>query len=131
MKKLMPLLLALVLVLGLAACGATEETTTAPEAAGVSFQVVVIDADGTETTFECTSDKATVGEALVEEGLIQGHDTEYGLYVDSVNGITADWDTESAYWSFYIDGEYATTGVDSTELTDGATYSFVKTVMSE
>lgn len=139
MKKLLSLLLALVLVFALAACGtdspestpSTEppvETTTAPTASGVPFTVVVTDVDGTETTFAYTSDKATVGEALLAEGLITGDETEYGLYVTSVNGITADWATENAYWAFYIDGVYAQTGVDATAITEGAVYSLVKTV---
>ena len=141
MKKLLSLLMVLVMVFTLAACGtpsapettapATEapvETTAAPETAGVSFTVVVTDLDGTETTFQYTSDAATVGEALLAEGLIAGDESDYGLYVTTVNGITADWDTEKAYWAFYIDGEYAQTGVDTTEIVAGTTYELVKTV---
>lgn len=141
MKKLLSLLLALVMVFGLVACGtpdATEttapsteapvETTDAPEAAGISFTVVVTDLDGTETTFEYTSDAESVGAALLAEGLIAGDESDYGLYVTTVNGITADWATENAYWAFYINGEYAQTGVDSTEITEGAVYSLTKTV---
>ena len=40
-----------------------------------------------------------------------------------VNGITADWDTEKAYWAFYINGEYAMTGVSETQITEGAVYA--------
>ena len=119
MKKLISLLLVMVMVLGLVACGKAE-----PKATGASFTVIVADLEGQETTFEYTSDKATVGEALIAEGLIKGHETEYGLYVDSVNGIALDWDKDGKYWAFYIDGEYAMTGVDTTEITDGATYAF-------
>ena len=119
MKKLISLLLVMVMALGLVACGNAE-----PKATGASFTVIVADLEGKETTFEYTSDKATVGEALVEEGLIKGHDTEYGLYVDSVNGVALDWDKDGKYWAFYIDGEYAMTGVDATEITEGATYAF-------
>ena len=143
MKKLLAMLLVLTMVFSLVACGTTEppettdtaptteESTTAatdPEPAGISFQVIVADEDGTETTFTYTSDAATVGEALLAEGLITGDQTEYGLYITSVNGITADWDTENAYWAFYINGEYAQTGVDATGITEGAVYSLVKTV---
>lgn len=109
----------MVMVLGLVACGNAE-----PKATGASFTVVVADLEGKETTFEYTSDKATVGEALIAEGLIEGHGTEYGLYVDSVNGVALDWDKDGKYWAFYIDGEYAMTGVDATEITEGATYAF-------
>ena len=119
MKKLISLLLVMVMVLSLVACGKEQ-----PKATGASFTVVVADLEGQETTFEYTSDKATVGEALIAEGLIEGHETEYGLYVDSVNGVTLDWDKDGKYWSFYIDGEYAMTGVDTTEITEGATYAF-------
>ena len=119
MKKLISLLLVMVMVLGLVACGNAE-----PKATGASFTVVVADLEGKETTFEYTSDKATVGEALVAEGLIEGHKTEYGLYVDSVNGIALDWEKDGKYWAFYIDSEYAMTGVDATEITEGATYAF-------
>ena len=119
MKKLISLLLVMVMVLGLVACGNAE-----PKATGASFTVVVADLEGKETTFEYTSDKATVGEALIAEGLIKGHETEYGLYVDSVNGIALDWEKDGKYWAFYIDSEYAMTGVDATEITEGATYAF-------
>ena len=119
MKKLISMLLVMVMVFGLAACGKAE-----PKATGASFTVVVTDLEGKETTFEYTSDKATVGEALVAEGLIEGHKTEYGLYVDSVNGITLDWEKDGKYRAFYIDSEYAMTGVDATEITEGATYAF-------
>ena len=124
MKKLIPLLLALVMVFALTACGAKEE---APAADAVSFKVVVTDLDGKETTFEYSSNAASVGEALVAEGLIEGHETEYGLYIDTVNGITADWDADQTYWAFYINGEYATTGIDGTEIVADTTYGLTLT----
>ncbi len=107
------------LAMSFAGCGNKEQA-----AEGKSFQVVVTDLDGKETTFDYASDKATVGEALLAEGLIAGEEGEYGLYVTTVNGITLDWDKDGKYWAFYIDGAYANTGVDATEITDGAVYSF-------
>lgn len=82
------------------------------------------DTDGTETQFEIHTDKSTVGEALLELELIAGDDSEYGLYVKTVGGVTLDYDKDGKYWAFYIDGEYATSGVDSTQITDGANYAF-------
>lgn len=89
-----------------------------------SFAFSVTDQDGNATQFEIHTDKTTVGEALLELNLIAGDDGEYGLYVKTVNGITADYDKDGKYWAFYVDGEYATTGVDSTQITDGASYAF-------
>ena len=144
MKKILSVLLVLVMVLGLVACGTSNTPSTNPSTApstapstnpsqenpksGTSFTVVVTDLDGTATTFEYTSDAETVGAALLAEGLIEGDTTDYGLYITSVNGITADWATENAYWAFYVNGEYAQTGVDATPITEGAVYSLTKTV---
>ena len=124
MKRMISLLLALVMVFALTACGAKEE---APAADAVSFKVVVTDLDGNETAFEYSSNAASVGEALVAEGLIEGHETEYGLYIDTVNGITADWDNDQTYWAFYVGSEYATTGIDGTEIVADTTYGLTLT----
>ena len=56
--------------------------------------------------------------------LIEGETTEYGLYVKTVNGVTADYDVDQTYWAFYINGEYAMTGVDATDVEAGQTYEF-------
>lgn len=88
------------------------------------FAFTVTDQDGNETSFEIHTDKETVGEALLEVGLIEGEDSEYGLYVKSVNAISADYDKDGVYWAFYVNGEYAQSGVDTTTITEGDTYSF-------
>ena len=88
------------------------------------FSLTVADQEGSETQFEIHTDKETVGEALLELGLIDGEESEYGLYVKTVNGITVDYDKDGVYWAFYINGEYASSGVDSTEITEGESYSF-------
>ena len=99
------------------------EETVLGEGATV-FTFVVVDVEGNEKTFEIHTDKTTVGEALLELELIDGEDGDYGLYVKSVNGITADYNVDGTYWAFYINGEMAMTGVDATNVEAGATYSF-------
>ncbi len=88
------------------------------------FALTVTDQDGNETAFVIHTDQETVGEALLELDLIAGEESEYGLFVKTVNGITADYDTDGVYWAFYINGEYAQTGVDATAITEGDSYSF-------
>lgn len=89
-----------------------------------TFAFTVVDADGNETAFEIHTDGETVGEALLELELIAGDDGDYGLYVKEVNGITADYDVDGTYWAFYVNGEYASTGVEQTAVSDGDSYSF-------
>ena len=100
-----------------------DETTVLGEGNTV-FTFVVVDVDGNETTFEIHTDKTIVGEALLDVELIAGEESQYGLYVKTVNGITLDYDTDGKYWAFYVDGEYAMTGVDATTIEAGSYYSF-------
>lgn len=88
------------------------------------FSFSVVDLDGKETFFEIHTDKKTVGEALLDIELIAGDEGAYGLYVKTVNGVTLDYEKDGAYWSFYIGDEYATSGVDSTEIIPGKAYTF-------
>lgn len=141
MKKLLSVIGCMVLIAAMAlnftGCSSNEsapETTAeaAPEAqvtvlgeGAASFFFTVVDLEGTETKYEIHTDAAIVGDALLEHELIAGDVSEYGLYVKTVNGITLDWDKDAKYWSFLIDGEYAMTGVDMTEIVPGTTYSFV------
>lgn len=89
-----------------------------------NFAFEVIDSDGEKTVFNIFTDKTIVGDALSELELISGDDGPYGLYVKTVNSITYDYDKDGKYWAFYINGEYATSGVDKTEITKGDTYCF-------
>ena len=87
------------------------------------FALTVTDKDGNETQFQIHTDKETVGEALQVLNLIEGEEGEYGLFVKTVNGITADYDADGVYWAFYVNGEYAASGVDVTQITEGDSYA--------
>ncbi len=88
------------------------------------FTFKVVDKDGNESVFEIHTDEKTVGDALIKLDLLEGEEGDYGLYVKKVNGITADYDKDKTYWAFYIDGEYAMTGVNATDIEEGKTYTF-------
>lgn len=142
MKKLfacgLAALLSLMILFGAAACGNTEKkpdptpSSSAPASSAVAkdigqgdtaFTLEVVDSEGARSLFNVKTNEKTVGAALLALDLIAGEDSQYGLYVKTVNGITADYDTDGSYWAFYIDGEYAQTGVDSTDIKAGATYT--------
>ena len=99
----------------------TQEPTVLGEGATV-FMFTVVDGEGKETLFEIHTDKTIVGEALLELQLIEGEEDQYGLYVKKVNGITADYNVTGTYWAFYVNGQYAMSGVDTTEIKEGDTY---------
>ncbi len=87
-----------------------------------AFVLEVTDKQGVKTCFNVKTDKTTVGEALLEEEIIAGEQGSYGLYIKTVNGVTCDFDADGYYWAFYINGEYAMTGVDTTNIEQGQTY---------
>ena len=84
----------------------------------------VVDADGNTVKFTVQTNEKTVGEALQKLGVIDGEEGDYGLYIKTVNGITADYNKDGVYWAFYVDGEYAMTGADMTDVVDGTVYTF-------
>lgn len=88
------------------------------------FTFTVVDKDGNEASFIINTDKKTVGEALLEHKLIEGDEGDFGLYVKKVNGIEAVYEKDKTYWAFYVNGEYAMSGVDMTDVEEGASYSF-------
>ncbi len=100
-----------------------EVQTTQLGQGATAFTLQVVDKDGKQTDFSIKTDKTTVGEALLELELIAGEEGAYGLYVKTVTGITADYEVDGTYWSFYINGEYATSGVDTTQVEAGAVYA--------
>ena len=137
-KKLFSMVLCMVLIVAMAlfTTGCTEKTDTQPDSqpsqtttdvayigqGQTAFTFIVADKGGVETTFEVHTDETTVGGALLACGLIQGEEGPYGLYVKTVNGITADYDTDGTYWAFYVNGNYATAGVDATDINPADTY---------
>ena len=142
-SKALSFILCIVLIAAMAlftvGCTSTTQSSApaASEASGVPyadgtvlgegstvFPFVVVDKDGNETKLEIHTDKTIVGEALMEAGVLEGEEGQYGLYVKKVNGISADYDKDGVYWAFYINGEYGMTGVDMTEIEADTTYTF-------
>ena len=131
LKRIISVILVFTMVMLLAACNTVDKEGLWENATyrkdkefgnGEKTLVVEVRVEDQSVTFTVNTDKSTVGDALLEYGLIDGEESQYGLYVKVVNGITADYDVDMSYWAFYINGEYAMTGVDSTEITEGAVY---------
>ncbi len=97
------------------------DTTLGEGANTVSVEVTAGDKS---VTFTVKTDKATLGEALFEHGLIND-----AAFFDTCNGIKADWDEDQAYWAFYIGDERAAYGVNDSKAstTSGAAYRLIYT----
>lgn len=87
-----------------------------------SFTLEIVHADGTTKTMQLKSDKAFLGEYLQAEGIIEGAEGPYGMYIAKVEGEKAVYEEDNAYWGFFVDGEYASLGVDQTPIEEGKVY---------
>lgn len=92
-----------------------------------AYTFTVVDAAGEEKVFKLRTDEEMLGDALMNEGLLEGEEGQYGLYVKTVNGITAD-EANQEWWCLTKGGEAVMTGVDTTPVEDGAAYEFTLTV---
>lgn len=84
---------------------------------------LVVDDSEEERTFTIHTDAESVGAALIECGISSGAEGPYGLYIDTVNGKTVTYEADHAYWAFYVNGEYASTGVSETPIEPGTEYA--------
>lgn len=78
-------------------------------------------------TLDVKSDKDNLADILTENNLVEGETSAYGLYIKKVNGVSADYDTDGAYWGVCKDGTPTPTGVSSITVADGEHYELVYT----
>lgn len=119
MKKKNTIIAAVVLILVVAVAGLLymkfKPKTTEGEK---KITVAVIHADESEKTFQYDTDAEYLGEVLVKEKLIEGEDGQYGLYILTVDGETAD-ESKQQWWCIKKGGEMVNTSVDTTPIQDG------------
>jgi hypothetical protein len=133
LKSTLLIILSIVFILCLASCNEpavekkglwenatyTKDTTVGKGAKEVKIDIV---ADDQTITLTVKTDKATLGEALYEQGLINDPS-----FFDVLNGMKADWNKDQAYWCFYEGEEMMMVGVNATEISGGEHYRFVYT----
>jgi hypothetical protein len=78
----------------------------------------VILADGSSKSFDIKTNAEYLREALEQEKLISGKESEYGLFVTTVDGVTAD-ESKQEWWCFTLGGATVNTSVDTTPVKDG------------
>lgn len=148
-SRILSLLLALVLVLSLAACGAQPDTQAdsgaadeldaadaAAEAAGTedvndtveqgepkTITLTVTYEDGMADEYTIETDAEYLKEAIESTVTLEGTESNYGFTVTAVNGVEADFTAGSnAYWAIYVNGEYGNYSIDAQPVADGDSF---------
>ncbi len=131
MKKQTKIIIAVVAIVAVIAilCGVYIANKPVATTGAKNVTLEVIDNEGTSTMYEANTDAEYLSELFEEiDGLtVEGTTSEYGLYIETVNGITADYSIDSSYWSIMVNGEYGMYGADSQPVTDGDAYQLVYT----
>ena len=120
-KKLVLAAIALVVVIGLMV-GIWMATRPETQEGSKGYTVTVVHKDGTAKNFAYRTDAEYLAEALLEQGLVSGEDSQYGLTIITVDGEAAVWATDNAYWAIWIGEEMAVTGASETPVYDGSTF---------
>lgn len=112
-KKLLNTILTMMLVLcmfAMTACGKTDKTCT----------VIVTAPDGNDTKYTMELQGDTLYDCLVANGFdFDGYQGEWGYYLTTINGVSADYDADGAYWSLYVNGEYGQFSIDAQPVAAG------------
>lgn len=123
-RKKIILGIAILVVLVVGAIFAYKIFSPKPVKGSKSITVTVIDDKGTNTTYEQKTDAEFLREALedIEDLTIVGEESEYGLFVKTINGVTADYDVNGAFWSFSVNGELCNNGIETQPVYDGDSF---------
>ena len=103
---------------------------TRPEtvAGSKTVTVTVVHKDGSEKVFTCKTDAEYLGTVLVDENIVVGSYGEFGLYFDTADGETADYNVDGGWWQVLIGEESAMVGADQIPIADGDTFKLVYTI---
>ena len=104
----------------------SSEAVSSEAAAEATFTVVDDDGNSTEIALSITEGEK-LSDALVAAGVISKEEAAAG-FVTTVNGVTADYNADGAWWCLTdAAGEMTTVGVADIELHNGDSYAFTYT----
>ena len=111
--------LAAILVILCIGAGILFHTNKPQTTAGAKeVDIIVIHADKTENMFTYQTDAEYLAEVLLEAGLAEGEQSSYGLFIQTVDGETAD-SSNQEWWCITKSGEQVNNGADTLPIADG------------
>ena len=113
-----------VLIAAMALCTGCTDETTQPGEKTITVEIILPDETVTHTI---TTEAEYLRGALEEKSLVAGEESQFGLFVKTVAGVTVD-ESKQEWWNFTKAGEALFTGVDTTPIADGDKFEITFTV---
>lgn len=95
------------------------------QAGDKTITVEVVHADESSREFTYQTSEEFLGPVLIEEGLAQGEESTYGLFITTVDGETAEG---NQWWCITQDGQMVETGADTTPIANGDHFELTMSV---
>lgn len=118
---------AILLVVVIAALVVYNVTRPQAQAGTKTITVTVVHKDESQKEFKITTTSENLRGALDQENLVQGSESDYGLFIETVDGETAD-SANQEWWAVTKDGVMTETGVEGVMIADGEHYELTLTV---
>ncbi|MEG0878027.1 MAG: DUF4430 domain-containing protein [Oscillospiraceae bacterium] len=91
------------------------------QAGAKEIAVQVMFADKSTKDFDIKTNAEFLGDALLDEKIVEGDMGQYGLFITKVDGVAADA-AKNEWWCVTKAGEQVNTGADTTPIADGDTF---------
>lgn len=116
LKPIIAVALLAIIVLGMFFTYQHFKPETEKGAKKVVIEVAIPDKKTKDFTLH--TDAEYLRQALEEKNLVKGTESDYGLFIQEVNGRKAD-DSKQEWWCITQDGKTVNTGADTTPIKDG------------
>ena len=95
-----------------------------PSPGSKSITLSIVYMDGSRDDYKLRTDEEYLFDAAngIDGLVIEGHTDGSYFYMDAINGVSADYDADGAYWAIYVDGTYGTYGIKDQPIEDGVSY---------
>ena len=129
MKKNTKIILGIVALVVVVAVLLGVYTAVRPDATegAKALTVTVVHGDGSEKVFDVHTDAEFLAEALVDNAIVEGSQSEYGLYILTADGETVN-EANQEWWCLTKGGEMHMYGASETAIADGDAYELTFTV---
>lgn len=124
-KKWLTLALVIVLAIGMWFVWHNNKPTLQSGTKEVTLEVV--DSSGETKSYKVKTNAEFLSGLMDEiqqstDFSYEGTSSEYGLYIDTVNGEKADYNVDQSYWAIYVNGDMGQFGADSQPVENGGVY---------